>query len=138
MSDDFKQADLKRILAFLCTVPSRSRLRLILQLALAVELPETRRTEALAPLATDAPLATILQNNHFLMGLLEADDRLDGAEETVLLETMDAVGLVVPSSTAGIEALLEGLQADLVGEVEELVERGTVGGIPVDGLAGSA
>jgi hypothetical protein len=119
---------LGKIIAFLCSVPPDSSLRLMLQLALAVSVPEDKREKLLSPLQRDEDWVKLLSQENFLATLINADGDLGEAEKNMLLEAMDRVGLVVPLKTHMTDTLCEALSENLVDELEEIQSSGSVEG----------
>lgn len=111
---------LGQIMAFLCSVPPDSNLRLMLQLALAVSIPHEKYEHLLLPLRENKDLIDFLQNDNLLASLIEADGDLDETEKNMLMETMEKVGLVVPMKMHMVDALTQELTANLVDEIEEI------------------
>ena len=126
---DSKQ--LGKIMAFLCSIPPNSNLRLMLQLALAVSVPQDKYEKLLLPMQQDKDLRSLLEENDLLMNLINADGFLEESEQNMLMEAMDKVGIVVPMNMQMIDVLTEELTANLVTEIEEIETSGTVEGIPL-------
>ena len=126
---DSKQ--LGKIMAFLCSIPPNSNLRLMLQLALAVSVPQEKYEKLLLPMQQDKDLRSLLEENDLLMNLINADGFLEESEQNMLMEAMDKVGIVVPMNMQMIDVLTEELTANLVTEIEEIETSGTVEGIPL-------
>ncbi|BAY78777.1 hypothetical protein NIES25_52550 [Nostoc linckia NIES-25] len=126
---DTKQ--LGKIMAFLCSIPPNSNLRLMLQLALAVSVPQDKYEKLLLPMQQDKDLRSLLEENDLLMNLINADGFLEESEQNMLMEAMDKVGIVVPMNMQMIDVLTEELTANLVSEIEEIETSGTVEGIPL-------
>ncbi len=122
---------LGKIMAFLCSVPPDSNLRLMLQLALAVSVPDEKYEKLLLPMQGDKDLSELLQKDNLLASLLEADGHLEEAEKNMLLEAMEKVGLVVPMKMQLLDVLTQELSAYLVDELEELKTSGLVAGKPL-------
>ncbi len=115
-------------MAFLCSVPPDSNLRLMLQLALAVSVPDEKYEKLLLPMQGDKDLSELLEKDNLLANLLEADGNLEEAEKNMLLEAMEQVGLVVPMKMQMLDVLTQELSAHLVDELEEIQNLGSVGG----------
>ncbi len=126
---DSKQ--LGKIMAFLCSVPPNSNLRLMLQLALAVSVPPEKYEQLLLPMQQDQDLRSLLEENDLLMNLINADGFLDESEQNMLMEAMDKVGIVVPMKMQMIDVLTKELTANLIREVEEIENYGMVEGTPL-------
>jgi hypothetical protein len=126
---DTKQ--LGKIMAFLCSVPPNSNLRLMLQLALAVSVPEEKYEKLLLPMQEDKDLISLLQADNLLANLINADGFLEESEQNMLLEAMDKVGIVVPMKIQMIDVLTQELTENLVKELEEIETSGTVEGVPL-------
>jgi hypothetical protein len=126
---DTKQ--LGKIMAFLCSVPPNSNLRLMLQLALAVSVPEEKYEKLLLPMQEDKDLISLLQDDNLLANLINADGFLEESEQNMLLEAMDKVGIVVPMKIQMIDVLTQELTENLVKELEEIETSGTVEGVPL-------
>lgn len=124
---DTKQ--LGKIMAFLCSIPPNSNLRLILQLALAVSVPEEKHEKLLLPLQEGKNLLSLLQEENLLVNLINADGRLEESEQNMLLEVMDKVGIVVPMKMQMIDVLTQELTENLGKEFEEIETSGTVEGV---------
>lgn len=119
---------LGKIMAFLCSVPPDSNLRLMLQLALAVSVPDEKYEKLLVPMQGTQDLSELLEKDNLLASLLEADGHLEEAEKNMLLEAMEQVGLVVPMKMQMLDVLTQELSAHLVDELEEIQNLGSVGG----------
>ncbi|MEG4321292.1 MULTISPECIES: hypothetical protein [unclassified Microcoleus] len=123
---------LGKIMAFLCSIPPDSNLRLMLQLALAVSIPQEKYEKLLWPMQQeDKDWLSLLQEENLLMNLINADGCLEESEENMLLEVMDKIGIVVPMKMQMIDVLTEELVANLVKEIEEIETSGTVEGMPL-------
>lgn len=112
--------NLGKIMAFLCSVPPDSHLRLMLQLALAVSVPDEKYEQLLLPLQGDKDLMELLEKENLLTSLLEADGDLEEAEKNMLSEAMEKVGLVVPMKMQMVDVLTQELLVNVVDEIEEL------------------
>lgn len=121
---------LKKVLTFLCSVPPETNLRLALQLALAADIPDSKRQELFAKLKSDIPLEDLLKDK-LLAQILEADGELGEAESNMLLEAMESIGLVVPSDLAGAELILDDLSSNLTNEIAEIRSNGTLQDSPL-------
>ncbi|MGK7873928.1 MAG: hypothetical protein AB4426_11630 [Xenococcaceae cyanobacterium] len=122
---------LGKIMAFLCSVPPDSHLRLMLQLALAVSIPDDKHEKLLFSIKGDKDLVDLLAKENLLASLIEADGNLEEAEENMLLEAMEKLGLVVPLKMQMVDALLEELSQNLVDEIREIQSSGSVSGKPL-------
>jgi hypothetical protein len=123
---------LGKIMAFLCSIPPDSNLRLMLQLALAVSIPQEKYEKLLWPMQQeDKDWLSLLQEENLLMNLINADGCLEESEENMLLEVMDKIGIVVPMKMQMIDVLTEELVANLVKEIQEIETSGTVEGMPL-------
>lgn len=120
---------LGKIMAFLCSVPPNSNLRLMLQLALAVSVPEEKYEKLLLPMQKGKDLLSLLQEDNLLVDLINADGVLEESEQNMLLEAMDKVGIVVPMKMQMIDVLTQELTENLVREFEEIKTSGTVEGV---------
>lgn len=109
---------LKNILIFLCSIPPETNLRLVLQLALAANIPDDKREEINAQLLSNRSLENLLGECDILTQILEADGKLGEAEENMLFEAMQLIGLVVPSNLSGAKILLEELSQNLIQEIK--------------------
>ena len=118
-----------KIMAFLCSIPPNSNLRLMLQLALAVSVPQEKYEKLLLPMQQDKDLRSLLEENDLLMNLINADGFLEESEQNMLMEAMDKVGIVVPMKMQMIDVLTQELTANVVKEIEEIETSGTVEGI---------
>ncbi|MGF1938893.1 MAG: hypothetical protein RM347_031825 [Nostoc sp. ChiQUE02] len=123
--------DLGKIMAFLCSIPPNSNLRLMLQLALAVSVPQEKYEKLLLPMRQDKDLGSLLKENNLLMNLINADGSLEESEQNMLMELMDKVGIVVPMKMQMIDVITEELTANLAREIEEIEASGTVEGISI-------
>ena len=115
-------------MAFLCSVPPDSNLRLMLQLALAVSIPDEKYEKLLLPMQGDKDLSELLEKENLLASLLEADGHLEEAEKNMLLEAMEKVGLVIPMKIQMLDVLTQELSVNLVNEIEEIKSSDSVGG----------
>lgn len=122
---------LGKIMAFLCSVPPDSHLRLMLQLALAVSIPDEQYKKLLLPMQGDKDLSELLEKENLLANLLEADGHLEEAEKNMLLEATEKVGLVVPMKMHMLDVLTQELSTNLVDEIEEIQNSGSVAGKPL-------
>lgn len=120
-----------KIMAFLCSIPPNSNLRLMLQLALAVSVPQEKYENLLLPMQQDKELRYLLEENDLLINLINADGFLEESEQNMLMEAMDKVGIVVPMNMQMIDVLTQELTANVVQEIEEIENYGTVEGIPL-------
>ncbi|MEO1376621.1 MAG: hypothetical protein AAFW70_20465 [Cyanobacteria bacterium J06635_10] len=109
---------LKNILIFLCSIPPETNLRLVLQLALAANIPDDKREEINTLLLSNRSLENLLGESDILTQILEADGKLGEAEENMLFEAMQLIGLVVPSNLSGAKILLEELSQNLIQEIK--------------------
>ncbi|WP_333481238.1 hypothetical protein [Allocoleopsis sp.] len=115
-------------MAFLCSVPPDSNLRLMLQLALAVSVPDEKYESLLLPMLGEQDLSELLEKDNLLASLLEADGHLEEAEKNMLLEAMEKVGLVVPMKMQMLDVLTQELSVHLVDELEEIQNSSSVAG----------
>ena len=122
---------LKKILIFLCSIPPETNLRLMLQLALAAEVPDEKREALFGQLQNDRDLESLLLETDILSQILAADDALGEAEDNMLLEAMESIGLVVPSNLSGAKVLLEELSQNLTKEIQDMQATGMVKGTPL-------
>lgn len=111
---------LKKILAFLCSVPPKTNLRLALQLALAADIPLEKRNALFAQICSDRTLENLLLEAGILAQIVEADGELGEAESNMLFEAMDSIGLVVPDDLSGATLLLDDLSQRLAEELAEV------------------
>lgn len=125
------QKTLGKLVAFLCSVPPESHLRLLLQLALAVSIPDDKYEELLLPMIQNEIFINLLQEENLLKNLLEADGNLDEAEKNMLLEAMEQIGLFVPMKMQVIDVLTQELSTNLVQEIQEIQDSGAVRGKPL-------
>lgn len=121
---------LKKILAFLCSVPPETNLRLALQLALAADIPDDKRQVLFAKLQSDRSLKNLVEDK-LLTQILEADGELGEAESNMLFEAMESIGLVVPNDLMGAELILEDLSSNLANEIAEVEGDGTLQSSPL-------
>ena len=117
---------LKKIITFLCSVPPESNLRFMLQLALAAEIPNDKREELVSILQDERPLEQLLLDEKLLTQILEANGKLGEAEDNMLFEAMESIGLVVPSDLSGAEVLLSEMSEQLVEDIKEIQSVGKV------------
>jgi hypothetical protein len=120
-----------KIMAFLCSVPPNSNLRLILQLALSSSVPEDKYKQLLLPMQEEKDLLSLLQEENLLVNLLNADGSIEESEQNMLMEAMDKVGIVVPMQMQMVDVLTEQLTQNIVTELEEIETSGTVDGRPL-------
>lgn len=111
---------LKQLLLFLCSVPSQTCARLALQLALAADIPDDRLESLCTQLHSDHSLESLLVGANILAQILEADEVIGEAEEYMLLEAMEFIGLVVPKNVLGAKILLKKLSHSLAGELRKM------------------
>lgn len=109
--------DLREVLLFLSRISPDSNVRLMLQLALASEVPEDTLQVLEQRIAEGASLVDMLQQDNLLIMLLEADDKIDVPEENMLYETIEQIGIAVPADRGGAEYLLQDLTTRLIGEL---------------------
>lgn len=119
-----------KIMAFLCSVPPDSNLRLMLQLALAVSVPQEQYENLLSPMQQDKDLRFLLEKD-LLMNLINADGFLEESEQNMLMEAMEKVGIVVPMNMKMIDVLTNELTTNLINEIEEIETSGRLEGIPL-------
>ncbi len=108
---------LKNVLIFLYSIPPETNLRLVLQLALAADIPDDKKEKLNAQLLSNRSLENLLGECNILTQILEADGKLGEAEENMLFEAMQLIGLVVPSNLSGAKILLEELSQNLIEEI---------------------
>lgn len=111
--------DMRQVLIFLAKIPSDSSIRLMLQLALASDVPDAKLAVIAKKISEGALLTDLLKHDALLVHLLEADGEIGLAEENVLFETIDQIGLVAPTDTSGAEYLLESLTDRIIAELEQ-------------------
>lgn len=111
---------IKNILILLCSIPPESNLRLVLQVALAADIPDDKKQEINAQLGSNRSLENLLLECDILTQILEADGKLGEAEENMLFEAMQLIGLVVPSNLSGAKILLEELSKNLAEEIRRI------------------
>ena len=109
--------NINNILIFLCSISPETNLRLVLQLALAANIPDERLESLAAQLQDSRSLESLLLEANILTQILEADGQIGVAEENLLLEAMELTGLIVPTSLSGAQFLLEALSQNLVQEM---------------------
>lgn len=109
-----KEADLQQALLVLTQVPPDSSIRLLLQLALAANIPPHMHALLRAKLTCGISLRTLIEHDDLLMALLDADGQISEVEENMLLEAMDHVGLVAPTDQVGSHYVLETLSQHLL------------------------
>ena len=103
----------------------------MLQLALAVSVPQEKYEKLLLPMQQGKDLRFLLEQNNLLMNLINADGFLDESEQNMLMEAMDKVGIVVPMNMKMIDVLTNELTASLIDEIEEIETSGMVEGTPL-------
>jgi hypothetical protein len=111
--------NLREVLLFLCSIPPDSHIRLLLQLALAAEVPEDKLKVLSDKIESGTSLTELLRKENLLVQILEADGEIGAAEENMLCETIEQIGLVVPTNIKGAEYLLEDLSDRLIEELKE-------------------
>ncbi|GEM_PF-3974192 len=111
---------IKNMLILLCSIPPESNLRLVLQVALAAHIPDDKRQEIIAQLGSNRSLENLLLECDILTQILEADGKLGEAEENMLFEAMQLIGLVVPSNLSGAKILVEELSKNLAEEIRRI------------------
>lgn len=121
---------LRKIISFLASIPPDSCLRLLLQLALAADIPEDRR-EQLLSYKEEKDLKELLKNENFLGQLIEADGSIGEAEENMLSELIELIGLVVPIEMETKDFLLAELAENVEDELDELIASGSIKQTPV-------
>jgi hypothetical protein len=124
---DTKQ--LGKIMAFLCSIPPDSNLRLILQLALSCSIPEEKYEQLLLPMQEGNNLLSLITEENLLVNLLNADGYLEESEQNMLMEVMDKVGIVVPMNMKMVDVLTEELTKNLITEFEEIETSGKLEGV---------
>ena len=122
---------LKKVLVFLCSIPPETNLRLMLQLALAAQIPDDKQKTLFDQLQSDRALESLLLESNILTQILEADGELGEAEDNMLFEAMEAIGLVVPSNLSGAHVLLAELSQQLADEIKEVEANGTLKDMPL-------
>jgi len=120
-----------KIMAFLCSIPPDSHLRLMLQLALTVSIPPDKYEQLLLPIQQENNFYALLEKSNLLVNLINADGCLKESEENMLMEVMDKVGIVVPMKMRMIDVLTEELTENLFKEISEIETSGTIEGIPL-------
>lgn len=120
-----------KIMAFLCSIPPNTNLRLMLQLALAVSVPQEKHEKLLLPMQQEKDLRYLLEEKDLLMNLINADECLEESEQNMLIEAMDKVGIVVPMNMQMIDVLTKELTANLINEIEEIESSGMLEGMPL-------
>lgn len=110
--------DIRQVLLFLAKVPSDSNVRLMLQLALASDVPVEKFQGLEQKVLAGQSLTDLLKQEQLLVKLLEADGEIGIAEENMLFEAVDQIGLVVPSDRKGAKLLLENLTEKILKELE--------------------
>ena len=103
----------------------------MLQLALAVSVPQEKYEKLLLPMQQGKDLRFLLEQNNLLMNSINADGFLDESEQNMLMEAMDKVGIVVPMNMKMIDVLTNELTASLIDEIEEIETSGMVEGTPL-------
>ncbi|HEY9704628.1 MAG TPA: hypothetical protein V6C58_19460, partial [Allocoleopsis sp.] len=106
--------ELGKIMAFLCSIPPNSNLRLMLQLALSSSVPEEKYAQLLLPMQEGKNLLCLLQEKDLLADVVNADCLLEESEKNILMEVMDKVGIVVPMQMQMVDVLTEELTNNLV------------------------
>lgn len=113
--------DLRHVLLYLARVNPRSNIRLMLQLALASDVPDNTVAVLQERISAGASLLELLRNDELLVTLLEADGEIGSPEEHMLYETVEQIGIAVPSDRSGARYLLRDLTARIVDELSESV-----------------
>ncbi|MDZ4787256.1 MAG: hypothetical protein SGJ02_14385 [bacterium] len=126
-----KIKQLGKIMAFLCSIPPDSNLRLMLQLALAVSVPQDKYEKLLFPMQENKNLRSLLGDDNLLKNLINADGFLEESEKNMLLEVIDKIGIFIPMDMQFIDVLTEELTAKVVSEIKEIETLGTLEGIPL-------
>ena len=114
-----ESSDLRHVLLYLARVSPDSNLRLMLQLALASDVPEDTLQVLEEKIAEGASTVDLLAHHNLLMALLEADGKIDTPEENMLYETVEQLGIAVPADRGGAQYLLTDLTGRIVREIEE-------------------
>lgn len=110
--------DIRQVILFLAKVPPSSSVRLMLQLALASDVPEEKLKALEGEMLTGKSLADLLKQENLLVRLLEADGEIGTAEENMLFETIEQTGIVFPTDDTGANLLLETLTESILKELE--------------------
>lgn len=111
--------DLRQVLLFLSRISPDSSVRLMLQLALASEVPQGTLDVLEQKIADGMSVTDLLEEDNLLMRLLDADGKIDVPEENMLYETVEQIGIAVPANRSGAEYLLEDLTRRIVKEISE-------------------
>ena len=111
--------DLRQVLLFLSRISPDSNVRLMLQLALASEVPQGTLDVLEQKIAEGMSVTDLLEEDNLLMRLLDADGKIDVPEENMLYETVEQIGIAVPANRSGAEYLLEDLTQRIVKEISE-------------------
>lgn len=70
-------------------------------------------------IAEGMSLTDLLKQEGLLLKLLEADGQIGEAEENMLYETIDQIGMVGPTDIGGAKYLLEILTDRIIEEIEK-------------------
>ena len=119
---------LTKIIYFLASVPPNSYLRLMLQLALSSDIPLNQHKELLSfkKDQKDQDLETLIKRENLLAKLIEADGEIGEAEEVMLLELMNQIGLFVTVEMEIKDLLLEILSENVIEEIREALSSGSI------------
>lgn len=109
--------DLRQIILFLCSLDPDSGLRLMLQLALAAPVPEEKLSLLQQKINSDISLVDLLKDD-LLINILKADGNIGSAEENMLYEAIEQMGLVAPTNMTGAEYLLSELSNKIIEELD--------------------
>lgn len=111
--------DLRQVLLFLSRISPHSSLRLMLQLALASEVPPGTLEVLEQKISEGMSVTDLLEKDNLLMRLLDADGKIDVPEENMLYETVEQIGIGVPANRSGAEYLLDDLTKRIIREISE-------------------
>lgn len=109
--------DLREVILYLSRVEPHSNTRLMLQLALASDVPDETLAVLETKISAGASLVDLLRDDELLLTLLEADGEIGTPEENMLYETVEQIGIAVPANRSGAHYLLRDLTARIVEEV---------------------
>ena len=111
--------DLRQVLLFLTRVSPDSNIRLMLQLALASDVPSDTLDVLEQKLGDGASVIELLRDDELLLTLLEADGEIGAPEENMLYETVEQIGIAVPANRSGAHYLLRDLTSRIIGELSD-------------------
>ena len=111
--------DLRQVVLYLSRIAPDSSVRLMLQLALASEVPDETLEVLEQKISEGMSVVDLLEQDNLLVTLLEADGKIGAPEENMLYETVEQIGLAVPANRSGAEYLLDDLSKRIVKEISD-------------------